>query len=270
MVRPAGLALAGAVRLAGLQEAHEVAHRDVAEAQHQRVACPRRPARRSSPARSLSGYECARPTGTIAYSAPWLSSPLPPSTRANIQASGGTGMRASPGVAPPRQARLARVERHRRMAARGGAARQRHGRDAVLVGDVFDAHLARDRLAVVGRHRHVEQEAMVAGQQIGLPSGPGERIAAPHHEAVAGMRGRARIVGAHRVVEELQAADVAAIAPVEEQPAVALRRIDGLQDRDIGRRSAPARPASTGGLVEIDDARLRRRLRDRRQSARGP
>ena len=136
---------------------------------------------------------------------------------------------------------------------------KRHGCNAARIGDVLDPYLARDRLILVGCYGHIQKKTMVAGEQIGLPSAPNERIAAAHHEAVAGVLGRSRIVGAHCIVEELKAADVAAIAPVEEQTAATLRRIDGLQDRDVGGEAhEPAR--IDGGLVEIDNASLRPRL----------
>src|SRR3546814_19025450 len=79
------------------------------------------------------------------------------------------------------------------------------------------------------------------------------RIAAPHQVAVAGVLQRDRVVGADGVVEELQHPLVAAVAVVEEHPAVAAAEVQRLQQAEIGGvRDQPVGIARR--LVEVDDA----------------
>ena len=92
--------------------------------------------------------------------------------------------------------------------------------------DVFHPAFASDRRAVIGANGQVQDQAAIAGQQIPFPRNEGDRIAAPHEEAVAGMGEAARVVGMHRVVEELQSAFVAAIAVIHKQTAIAASAID--------------------------------------------
>src|SRR5882762_5611356 len=68
-----------------------------------------------------------------------------------------------------------------------------------------------------------------------MPGEPDHRIAAAHQKAVSGMCQGVRIVRGRGVVEELQHSLVAAVAVVEEPPAVATRRVDRLQNREITR-----------------------------------
>ena len=146
------------------------------------------------------------------------------------------------GIAPPRQARLARVERYGRMAARRGMAAQRKGRDPGAVGDVLDPDQSGDRRD----DRQVEHHPPVPGQQVALPGEPYDGVAAAHQKAVSGMRQGPRVVRGRRVVEELQHPLVAAVAVVEKDPPVAAPGIDRLQDREIAGKAARAprhRPA---------------------------
>ena len=192
--------------------------------------------------------------GTTARSAPWFSS------RRRLR----RGRTASPwwhgdagvvGIAPARQAGPGGIERDGGIAARRGPAAQRIDGDARLIGDELHPDRPGDRLAVVGGDRHVEHLPPVAGQQVALPGEPGDRVAAPHEEAVAGVRQSPRVVGAGRVVEELQAALVAAVAPVEEQAPVAALHVDRLQQREVGGElHEPARVPRS--LVDVDDGRL--------------
>ncbi len=146
------------------------------------------------------------------------------------------------------------------MTARRDAAAERECGDAGLVGDVLDADRAGDRTPVLGGYRQIEEHAPVARQHVALPGEPRDGIAAPHQEAVAGMDELERIVARRGVVEELQRALVAAIAVVEEEPPVAARQLDRLQDHEIGdETNAPVAVARR--LGEIGDAALRGRRR---------
>ena len=164
------------------------------------------------------------------------------------------------GIAPSRQARLARVERHRRMAARRDPAAQREGRDAGAVGDVFDADETGQRPVALARDRQVEQHSPIPRQQIALPGEPGDRVAAAHQKAVPRMRQGARVVRSRGVVEELQHPLVAAIAVIEKDAAVAACGIDRLQDREIASEMDEALGIGRR-LVDIGDAALRRSAR---------
>src|SRR5438270_1570867 len=152
------------------------------------------------------------------------------------------------GIAAPRQARFARVQRQRRMAARRGMATQRKRRDAAAIGDVLDPDGSLDR-----RDRQVEHHPPVPGEQIALPGEPYDRIAAAHQKAVSGVRQAPRIVRGRRVIEELQHPLVAAVAVIEKDPPVAAAGIGRLQDREI-----PDEPDEPFGidrcLVDVGDA----------------
>ena len=164
------------------------------------------------------------------------------------------------GIAPPRQHRVARVERDGGIGMRGDPAAEREAGDARRVGDVFDADAPGDRPAVVARHRHVEHHAAVAGQHVALPGEPRHRIAAAHEEAVAGVRQRDRRVAVRRVVVELQRALVAAVAVVIEHAPVAALHLARLEDHEVGGEAH--QPAVVDRrLVEIHDVPLRRGAR---------
>ena len=169
---------------------------------------------------------------------------------------GGHGDASIGRVAPARQAGLGGVARYGWMAAGRDPAAQRIRRNARLIGDELDAHRPGHRPAVVGGDGQVEDLPPIAGKQVALPGEPGDRVAAPHQEAVAGVGQTPRVVGAGRIVEELQAALVAAVGPVEEQPPVAGLHVDRLQQQEIGRElHEPARIPRR--LVDVDDGRLR-------------
>jgi hypothetical protein len=84
-------------------------------------------------------------------------------------------------------------------------------------------------------------------------------VTSAEEEAVAGMCQCPRIIRVHSVVEELQAPDVAAIAPVEEQSFVAFSRIERAHDRDVGGEMHEALRIDRR-FVEIDDPGLRWRF----------
>ena len=71
------------------------------------------------------------------------------------------------------------------------------------------------------------------------------------------MRRRLRRVRVHAIVEELERPAVPPIAVVEEEPPVALGRIDGLQDHDVGAEGDAALPIDRR-VVQIADSRLGR------------
>ena len=164
------------------------------------------------------------------------------------------------GIAPPRQHRVARVERDGGIGMRRDPAAEREAGDARRVGDVFDPDAPGDRPAVVARHRHVEHHAAVARQHVALPGEPGHRIAATHEEAVAGVRQRDRRVAVRRVVVELQRALMAAVAVVIEHAPVAALHLARLEDHEVGGEAHQAAVVARR-MVEIDDARLGRGAR---------
>ena len=158
-----------------------------------------------------------------------------------------------PGIAASRQSRLRVVERDGGVASRGCPAAQGEGRDPGPVGDELGSHKAGEGRGTVVRHRHVEQHAPVARQQVSFPCRPRHRVAAPHEEAVAGVAQGPRIVRRRRIVEELELTLVAAVAVSEEEAAVA--RSHRLEDADIGGvLDEAARIARR--LVEIHDVRV--------------
>ena len=162
------------------------------------------------------------------------------------------------GIAPPRQSRSRRVERDGGVAARGSPAAQGEGRDPGPVGDELRSHQAGERPGAAARHRHVEQHAPVARQQVAFPCRPHHGVPAPHEKAVAGVAQSPRSVRRRRVVEELELALVAAVAVSEEEPAPA--RPHRFQDAHIGRVLDEA-VAIARRLVEIHDLRVRAGLR---------
>ena len=143
------------------------------------------------------------------------------------------------------------------MAARRGVAAQRERGDAGAVGDVLGADRAGDWPAALARDRQVEQHPPVAGQQVAPPGEPYDGVAAAHQKAVAGMRRGARVVRGWSIVEELQHPLVATIAVVEKDAAIAVRRVERLQDREIGGK-ADEPVGVQRRLVEIGNAVLRR------------
>ena len=134
------------------------------------------------------------------------------------------------GVLPACQRRL--LSRHHFVAARRCPAGQRQNCHP-LAPDIFDAHDALHGAPALHRHRQVEQHPPIARQQVALPGAPDHRIAAAQEKAVAGMRGGLRIVAGARVVEIDQCPLVAAVAPVEENSAIAARGIDRAEDCDV-------------------------------------
>src|SRR5690606_3565691 len=84
------------------------------------------------------------------------------------------------------------VERGRRVAARVVIGAERDAGDARLVGDEFSARQAGDRRAIAGRDGQLHGHAARAGQQVTLPAGPDDAVAAPHQEAVARVLGGGR------------------------------------------------------------------------------
>ena len=136
------------------------------------------------------------------------------------------------GIAPPRQLGPRLVEGDGGVAARGSPTAQGKCRDPGPVGDEFRSHQAGERLGAISRHRHIEQHAPVAGQQVPFPCRPHHGVPAPHEKAVAGVAQGPRSVRRRRVVEELELALVAAVAVSEQEPSLARPR--RFQDAHIG------------------------------------
>ena len=132
------------------------------------------------------------------------------------------------------------------------------GHRGVGAGNDVAAHETGDRRATERRNRHRHPHA--AGRHVPLPAHPEQREALRHERPVAELRLGRRVVGASRLLEHGEDALRAAIAGLVEQPAVAARRIDRLQQVEIRRGlDQPARV--DGGEREIDDALVARRLR---------
>ena len=164
------------------------------------------------------------------------------------------------GVAAPRQPRLRRIARDRRVAPRGDPAAQRQRGLAFLRDDELGPHRAGDRLGAVRGDGKAQNHAAVARQQVPLPGAPHHRVAAAEQVAVAGVLQCRRVVAGRRVAKILERPLVAAVAVVEEEPPVAADRIGRLQDAEIGRElDQPV--AIARRLVQIDDSGLRRCVR---------
>ena len=157
------------------------------------------------------------------------------------------------GIAPPRQSRSCGVERDGGVASRGHPPAQRIRRDSGPIGDELGPHETGEGLGAVARHRHVEEHAPAARQQVPLPCRPHDRVPAAHEKSVAGVAQGSRIVRCRRIVEELELSLVPAVAVSEEEPAVA--RTLRLEHADIGRVLHEAAGIARH-LVEIDDVRV--------------
>ena len=241
------------------QPAHKVAHGDMPEAHHQRVAAlidqfvdPARPeaarqedmavGRRHAPV----GAEPVQPAARLdAREGPFVRRHRP-ARRVRIGAHG--------------EARLRRIEGNGGMRARRAAAAERQAGDARLVGDELGADRPRHRPVLMARDRQVEQHPALARQQVALPGAEDDRVAAPEEEAVAGMGRGLGVVAVLGVAEILERALVAPVAPVEEQPPVAKRRVRRLQYEDIGAEGDQPVPVPRR-KTDIGHARLRRRQR---------
>ncbi len=136
-------------------------------------------------------------------------------------------------IAPPGQHRLTRVERDRGIGMRRDPAAEREAGDPRNIGDVFDANAAGDRLAVVGRHRHVEHHAPIARQNVAFPCKPRHRIAPSHEKPIAGMRQGDRRVAVRRVIVELQCPLMPPVAIIVEHTPVAALHLDRPQDHEV-------------------------------------
>ena len=88
----------------------------------------------------------------------------------------------------------------------------------------------------------------------GVRSLRGARAGVAEHRV---LRQRARVVRGRSVIEELQHPLVAAVAVIEKQAAVAARRIDRLQDREIAGETDETLGVGRR-LVDVGDAALRR------------
>ena len=256
--RPDRVGDARRVLLAEAEVADEVAHRDMAEPEHQRVA----PGvdQLVDPARLEALLDIEVPVGRMDAD---LSALVVLSFAALDHGEGPVGRgdldALAVGIASPGQSRLCRVERDGRMAPRRRAARKRQPVGAGGGDGVFLQHRAGDRFAVFGRDGKGHQHAAVARHQVALPRAPHHGVAASEQEAVARMRQRVRVVGARPVVEELQHPHVAAVAKVVEQALVAARRVGRLQDHEIGGEFHQPLGVD-GGVFDVEHGRLRRRL----------
>ena len=108
-----------------------------------------------------------------------------------------------------------------------------NGGDAGVVDHELGADGAGDRLTVQARDWQSHRQAARAGAYVALPAGPDDGVASPHQEAVAGVFRRGRSVVVNGVVEELEAAHVAAIVDVVKDAAVAAFQVDGLEHVDV-------------------------------------
>jgi len=138
-------------------------------------------------------------------------------------------------VASPRELGSPGVERGGRVATRRYSGAQRKARDARAVGNKLGSYKAGDSLPVDPCDRHVEEHAPTTWEEIRLPGHPNDRISPSHQEPIAGMAPGQGVVRVRCIVEELKRALVAAVAIVEEQPAIGAPEIDRLQDHEIGR-----------------------------------
>jgi hypothetical protein len=135
------------------------------------------------------------------------------------------------------------VER-RVIAEPGPIRRQQIERGARIRGNEPVADGAGDRSSAIGRDRGVKTRP-IAGHP-GLPPDGDERIAFPHQELVTEL---GRPIGA---VERPQQHAVPPVEHVEQQHAIALRRVLRLDHRDVGAElDAPGRIARR--LVEVGD-----------------
>src|SRR5450759_2126414 len=99
------------------------------------------------------------------------------------------------------------------------------------------------------RARNIERDKAVLTRHVRLPADPRDRVAMTHQEAVAEIGGRAGIGDARRAVEHAERDLAAAVGHVEQQPPLALARINGLQQIKVGREL----DASLGVLLREPD-----------------
>jgi hypothetical protein len=115
-----------------------------------------------------------------------------------------------------------------------------------------------DGRAVLHRDREVDREPVVARPDVGAPADPGDHVALAHEEAVAEVLCRRRVVevrARRRVVHQGEGVLVAPVVDLEEQPPVAGRHVDRLQDVHVGRELDLAGGAH-GRLVDVEDLRV--------------
>ena len=97
-------------------------------------------------------------------------------------------------------------------------------------------------------------QTIVAGRHVALPPAPHQREAAAHQEAVAGV---ARMAALRRAVQSRHDRLVAAVGHVVDQPAIAARNVNRLQNAELGLILDVA-ACIARRLVQIDDAGVQR------------
>ena len=215
------------------QPAHKVAHGDVSQAHHQRVAAfidqLVDPARPEAPRQEdMAVGRRHAPVGAE-----------PVQSAARVDAREGPfvrrhGLAQRVRIGPHGEACLRRIEGNGGMGARRAAAAERQAGDARLVGDELGAHGPGHGSVLMARDRQVQQHPALARQEVALPGAEDDRVAAAEEEAVAGMGRGLGVVAVLGVAEILERALVAPVAPVEEEPPVAERGVRRLQYEDIG------------------------------------
>ena len=120
------------------------------------------------------------------------------------------------------------------------------------VGHHLVAHDTRDGLARDLGHRGLQQQAMVAGQQIAHPAANQHRVAVAKEEAVTCVVGSGRVVAELGVVEVVQGLLFAAVADLVEDGAVGAGQIAGAEDEHVG-GELDEPPRVTRGVFEIDN-----------------
>ena len=132
----------------------------------------------------------------------------------------------------------------------------RQGRDA-RVGPPLAGDRPADGPVPVPRRRHREGHQPVLPRDVVLPAAPPDRVAPAHEEAVAEVLGRRRVGHPWRAVEHAERDLAAAIRDVEEEAAVAARRIAGPQDIEI-RVALDQTRGAAGCCRQIGDGLVRR------------
>ncbi len=163
-------------------------------------------------------------------------------------------------IASPNQTRLGRVQRVGRDRACRHPGRKREGGDARSIRYEFGAGSAGDRLAIVSRNRNIEQQAMVARQDVALPTDPRDNVTPAHKVTVTHLRERFGIIGPGSIVEELEAALVAAIDQLNEQPSAGIFHVNRFEKLHVG-LECYATGCIDGRLVEVDNKGVLRGFR---------
>ena len=103
--------------------------------------------------------------------------------------------------------------------------------------------------------RRLHPDQARGGRNVGLPAAPGDGVAAPEQEAVAGDQRGGRVVDGAGAVEVVEDGPVAPVADIEEEPPVAPSWIGGDEQGEV-RREADAALGVSRREADVGDGRV--------------